>query len=240
MADHRSADDVRRGLFGVAAAWVRIEPRLRRDFDEAFSAAREAANVTAAWDDAAFHDVGGAEPVYLPHADKLAFVADELYEFADTAGAIAVLVIDRQLRHVYKAVDLTYATHPAGPLVGQPANKRPTEAFTEVVRAGANSFRHTYQWLDLAFNPRTGEYEQGTATVQEYKRAMQSIQILQRALVSYDPRFPHLLEVLRVLAMNSKNDEPDYDIFRERFLSSVREVVCAAGYGDHYVHETPF
>lgn len=227
--------DVRTDLVVTAYAWERVKDRVERDFGEAFAVSDDASSLSARYLDGMFADtVGDGEPPDREALDEQGRLADQLDEFAKIAAAIVILVVDEQLRRIYRAVNVKYHELPAGPLVGP--RERPMVAFSDLVRSAANSFRHMHQWEDLKFNYATREYEQGSADDKDFRLAMQSLPILRQALDSVDQPFvgAPTLEVLRVLGMNRETFLPDWLVFKNRFVETVRDIVCRAKYKAHY------
>jgi len=225
--------ELRRQLLLCAYSWTRVQTRVERDFFEAFEVQTAASAVSASFLDRIFAEDPSAEDA--EELDALDFRADELDEFAKIAGAIVLLVIDEQLRRVYKAVGVVYGKRPAGPLVGDPL-RPPNVHFSDLVHAGANSFRHLHQWEDLSFNYVTRQYEQGNADDKTFREATQSIDTLAKALGSSAlplEGFP-TLRVLRALSTDPETYAPEWKIFRQRFLVTVRDVVCDASHADWY------
>lgn len=228
--------NVRTNLVSASLGWQRIEPRVKRDFEEAFEVSQEASIVTRRYLDAVYAEGSG-------HGDALSAeeivqqgrVADQLDDFAQVAGAIVILVVDEYLRRVYKALKVPYGTT-SGPPVGVAVHAGKV-AFSDLVHAGANSFRHIHEWEDLNFNHITHEYERGAASQETFKAANRSLPILRRALGSYSEPFRgfQTLEVLRALAMNEDTYRTDWQQFRMRLLTTVQDVVCrVAGCTPHY------
>jgi hypothetical protein len=216
---------------------VRVEPRVQRDFGEAFVVSKESSDVSGAYLDKVTAAWGtDTEQEYSPELAAQDRLADELYDFAQIGAATVILVVDEQLRRIHKAIGLVYGKQQLGPLVGGRVHEPPTVPFGMLVQAGANMFRHAHNWEDLYFNRSTGSYEQGKAHKYEFDQAMLSIPTIQKALHRYNEPLTGLstLQILQALAMNRDSYIPEWLLFRNRLLMTIRDLVYAAGYSEHY------